>query len=141
MSPAITAAQIRMIHALARETGLDADTLYTIAHSVSGKESLRALTRSQAARLIDRLQVLAGKAKDIPDRASQAQQNYIHALAREMGWAEDPKRLRRFLETRAGVSDVRFLSIRAAGQVIEALKAIRDGGRAERRKDEEESSQ
>lgn len=134
MSPAITAAQIRMIHALARETGLDDDTLHDIAHSVSGKESIRALTRSQAARLIDRLQVLAGKAKDIPDRASQAQQNYIHALAREMGWAEDPKRLRRFLETRgAGVSDVRFLSIRAAGQVIEALKAIRDGGRAERK--------
>ena len=133
MSPAITAAQIRMIHALVRETGLDDDTLHDIAHSVSGKESLRTLTRSQAARLIDRLQVLAGKAKDIPDRASQAQQNYIHALAREMGWAEDPKRLRRFLETRAGVSDVRFLSIRAAGQIIEALKAIRDGGRAERK--------
>lgn len=133
MSPGVTAAQIRMIHALARETGLDDDTLHDIAHSVSGKESLRALTRSQAARLIDRLQVLAGKAKDIPDRASQAQQNYIHSLAREMGWAEDPKRLRRFLETRAGVSDVRFLSIRAAGQIIEALKAIRDGGRANRK--------
>ena len=55
-------------------------------------------------------------------------------LAREMGWAGKPSRLRGFLEAKAGVSDVKFLSKDHARRIIEALKAIQKGGRAERRK-------
>ncbi len=55
-----------------------------------------------------------------------------------MGWAGEPSRLRGFLEAKAGVSDVKFLSIDGARRMIEALKAIQKGGRAERKQRKEE---
>lgn len=126
-------AQLRMIFGMAKKLGMDNDELHCLVHGLSGAESLRMLNSSQAARIIDRLNVLAGTKKDISARATQAQQHKILALAREMGWMGDPSRLRRFLEVKAKVSDVRFLSIDSARWIIEAMKAIQAGGRTERR--------
>lgn len=130
-----TAAQIRMIWGSAKSAGMDSDELHCLVAGLTGCDSIRHLNVKQAIRVIDRLNALAGKQKDIPDRATQKQQYKILALAREMGWTEDPARLRGFLEKRAGVSDVRFLSLKAANRVIEALKAMQKGGRQDRRKE------
>ena len=130
-----TAAQIRMIWGTARNAGMDSDELHTLVAGLTGCDSIRHLNIQQAIRVIDRLNALTGRQKDVPDRATQKQQYKILALAREMGWAKDPARLRGFLEKRAGVSDVRFLSLKAANRVIEALKAMQRGGRQDRRKE------
>lgn len=129
----VNAAQLKKIHATAREIGMDGDALHDAARGISGKDSLKELTRSQAARLIDRLNAWAGKSNAIPNRATPGQQRFIRALEREMGWAEEPGRLRAFLEAKAGVSDVRFLDVPGAGRIIEAMKAMLAGGRAERK--------
>ena len=129
-----TTAQLRMIFGMAKRIGMDDDELHCMVQGLTGEESIRRLNSRQAARVIDRLNVLAGNGRDIPNRASAAQQRLIQKLAEEMGWAGDPTRLRGFLEAKAGVSDVRFLSIDSARRIIEALKAIQKGGRAERLK-------
>ena len=131
-----TASQKRMIWSIARKLNMDDGDLHGMVAGLTGCESIRRLNVSQAARVIDRLNVLSGKSKDIPDRATQRQQNKILALAWAMGWSADPKRLRGFLEKRIGVSDVRFLSMKQAFVIIEAMKAMQAGGRAERQRKE-----
>lgn len=129
----ITTAQLRKIFATAHQLGMDNDELHCMIHGLTGCESIRRLNTSQGARVIDRLDVLAGKKKEIPCKATEAQQRKIIALAKEMGWMGDPCRLRAFLEKKAKVSDVRFLSKDSARWIIEALKKIQEGGRSERR--------
>lgn len=135
---AMTTRQRSKIYAMGKTLCIGDDELHDIVRGLTGCESIRELSGRQAARVIDRLNVLAGVAKDVPNRASEAQQLYILRLAREMGWAGEPSRLRGFLEAKAGVSDVKFLSIDGARRIIEALKAIQKGGRAERRSRKEE---
>lgn len=125
-----------MIWGLARKLGMDDGALHALAAGLTGCESIRALNISQAARVIDRLNALAGKERAIPSRATAKQQGKILALAGALGWSRDPKRLRGFLEKLAGVSDARFLTIKQAGRVIEAMKAMDAGGRGERRREE-----
>lgn len=130
---AMTNAQIRMIYGMAKRIGMNNDELHCMVHGLTGCDSIRSLSASQGARVIDRLNVLAGVEREPPNRASNAQQRMILRLADEMGWLGEPARLRGFLEAKAGVSDVKFLSIDSARRIIEALKAIQKGGRAERR--------
>ena len=129
-----TGAQLRMIFGLAKKAKMDNDELHCMIHGLTGVESIKMLNTSQAARIIDRLNVLTGVKKDVAARATPAQQYKILALAREMGWLGEPSRLRGFLEAKAKVSDARFLSIDSARWIIEAMKAMQKGGRAERRR-------
>ena len=135
---AMTARQRGKIFAMAKTLCVGDDELHDIVRGLTGCDSIRELSGKQAIRVIDRLNVLAGVERDVPNRASEAQQLYILRLARERGGAGDPSRLRGFLEAKAGVSDVKFLSIDGARRMIEALKAIQKGGRAERRSRKEE---
>ena len=66
-------------------------------------------------------------------RATEKQRRYLRALTEEMGWAAEPTRLRRFLVKLRMPEDVRFLTVKQASTVIEALKGMQKGGRAERR--------
>ena len=128
--------QIRRMYWLARKAGMDSDDLHAMAHGISrGKESLKALTSREGMKLIDRLQQLAGVEPAEPTgRATKAQQNMIYSLAREMGWADDPSRLRGFLKARFDVEDPRWLTDKKAAAAIQAMKAMRDGGRGERKR-------
>lgn len=133
MAAGLTNAQISKIYAMARQIGVNGDELHDIVFGLTSCESIKGLSKQQAVRVIDRLNVLAGFEKGVPNRATPEQQFFIQRLAKEMGWSGDPARLRGFLEAKAGVSDVRFLTLDSARRIIEALKAIQKGGRAERR--------
>lgn len=134
MEQPISGGQLRMVYGLAKKCGVDNDLLHDMIKAQFGADSMKALSMRQAKQLIDRLQQATGDAPaDVPGRASESQRRLIYAIARELGWTNESKRLRMFLEKRFGVSDVPFLPSTKCGAVIEALKAIRDGGRGERR--------
>ena len=125
--------QRRLIFGLARRLSLDDDELHDIVREQTGKTSIKELTSYKAKLVTDHLQMLLGEEPQTPrDRPTDKQLNKIYALARSLGWMENPKRLRGFLEARFGVSDARFLTDKKTSDVIEALKAIGKGGRAER---------
>lgn len=131
----ITNPQIRMIYALCKTCGLDDETLHMKAHALTGKDSLKALTSQEAARLIDTLKRECGQVKEptiIEDRATEAQRRMIYALVRALGWIDNPKRLRGFLESKFHVSDVAFIPREKVSGVIEALKAMKARGYGER---------
>lgn len=134
----ISAGQVRMIYALARKAGMDDDLLHAKVKAITcGCEHISHLTSTQGIVIIERLQQEAGETvrpKAVPsDRATVAQRNLIRVLACELGWDTEGTRLRGFLEKRFGVSDVQFLTAAKTSSVIEAMKAMKQGGRGERR--------
>lgn len=116
--------QIKKIFALAREAGLDNEVLHELVTAVTGSESIKALTKRQGIRVIDRLNQILGHTT-AADRATGKQVWQINKLAEELGWKDNPRRLRGFLESRQGVSHPKYLKLSQASDVIEALKAMK----------------
>ncbi|BFH11109.1 hypothetical protein J6TS7_21670 [Paenibacillus dendritiformis] len=128
----ITYPQIKNIFGLARQARMDNEELHTLVLSLTGSNSIKALSKAQGIKVIDRLNMMLGKFKP-SSRATSNQIWQIHKLAEELGWKSDPRRLRRFLEKQQGVSHTAYLSPAQASNVIEALKAMkrRSGERQE----------
>lgn len=64
---------------------------------------MKLLTSADAKQVIDRLKRLTGQETTAPhNRPTKEQVAKIYALAAKLGWADDPKRLRAFLEKRFG---------------------------------------
>lgn len=117
----ITGKQIKKIYAMARQGGLDDVNLHAFVYAHTGSDSIGALTKEQGIKVIDGLNRRLGF---VTDRATKKQVWQILKLCEEIGWMDNPKRLRGFLEKRYGVSHARFLPKRHAREVIEALKAM-----------------
>ena len=118
----LTPQQMRCIYALARGGGISNDDLHAVVFTTTGKDSIRLLTTADAKQVIDRLKRLTGQETTAPhNRPTKEQVAKIYALAAKLGWADDPKRLRAFLENKH------------ARNCIEAMKAMLAGGRGERK--------
>lgn len=118
---AITASQMRKIHVLAREYGLDNDLLHVHIQTVTGKDSLKKLSLREAVRVIDSLE------KRSSDRMTWKQKYFIDRLLAELGWTDgqgkpDYQRLDGFCSKRFGVDSHKWLTRVDASNVIEGLK-------------------
>lgn len=125
----ISPGQIRMIWGIARKQGIEESVLRERVLKLSGQESIKALSASQAAQLIDGLM---GKDEPSAARASPGQQAAIRSLAEQLGW-DDPKRLRGWIRSRYGVERLEWLGHDKARSCIESLKAMLKAGRGERK--------
>lgn len=124
----ITRGQMRKIWAMAREVfpAADAeDLLRGLVKELTGSDHISTLSAEQAARVIDALTKKATSAKrqPRPGMASDAQLRKIKRLAHELGWGDNPQRLRGFLRKFARVEREEWLMAAQAWRVIEGLKA------------------
>ena len=124
----ITTAQIRKIHAVARERGLDQDLLHYHIETVTGKDSIKKLTIMEAVNVIDALEGKRTEASGEP-RATAKQTWFINSLMKELGWIDeagkpDMKRLDGFLSKRMGIDSYKWLTKSKASKVIEGLKEL-----------------
>jgi hypothetical protein len=103
----------------------DGDLLRAFIKNLVGKDRISQLTKSEAMYLID---VLVAHLEGRPGMATKRELWKINQLVRELGWHENPKRLRAFLKKYYGVDDARFLTHQAAWRVIESLKKIKERG-------------
>ena len=143
MTEPITKRQIAKIWALAHAIGLDRELLYLLVP----RGSISAMTRQEAAELIEHIQGLAGKRvgppnpddlfdekprpRTNPHATTQDQRNFIYFLFGKIGWLQEPARVRGFLMKFAGVPTVEEIRTRKrASAIIEALKAIHKRMRA-----------
>ncbi len=121
-------AQRRKIFMLAREKGLDGETLHVFVKSVTGKDSLTLLSIAEAIKVIDGL---GGKKQNAPGMITVSQQKYIKGLAKEIGWVgedgeADEARLGGWLYTKYDVSALNWLTAKKASDAIEGLKAMKN---------------
>ncbi|MEF2968336.1 phage protein GemA/Gp16 family protein [Paenibacillus sp. M1] len=119
----ITYPQIKKIYGLSRQAGLNDEELHDLVYSVTRSDSIKSLSKNQGIKVIDRLTSLVKGHP--PTRATPNQIWQINKLAEEMGWTNDPRRLRHFLENQQHVSHPSYLTPEAASKTIEALKNIK----------------
>ena len=123
---AVTPAQIKKLHAISRERGIDDDLLHEHIMMMTGKESIRELSCSEAIKVIDSLE---GKVSTGKDHASARQLSYITGLVKNLGWVDengnaDMKRLDGMCKKSAGVQSHKWLNRKQASDLIEALKSM-----------------
>ena len=123
----ITQAQQRKIHAMARELGMDDDLLHSYVSMMAQKDSLKALSLTEAIKVIDGMEAKKGYAAG--DRISRRQEQYLFILRKKLGWTDaqgnpDKKRLDGFVKKQYGIDDYRWITRSAASKVIEALKVL-----------------
>lgn len=112
----ITQAQQRKIHAMARELGMDDDLLHSYVSMMAQKDSLKALSLTEAIKVIDGMEAKKGYAAG--DRISRRQEQYLFILMKKLGWTDaqgnpDKKRLDGFVKKQYGIDDYRWITRRA----------------------------
>jgi len=124
----LTPHQIKLLHVARAKTRMDEDT-YRALLSRYGVTSSKD-PRLQPAHYREMMGFFAdlgfapGAGTPTPGRATPAQLAKITALEHALHWADNPRRLRAYLEKWYHVSDRRFLTPRQAWRAIEGLKAI-----------------
>ena len=121
-----TSAQLRRIYGLAKERGLDDEMLHSYVFSLTGKESLKNLTVTEAIRVID---ALAPSGGTVAGGITPKQQKYMFSLAKELGWVNeageaDRKKLDDFALKNYKKYATQWLTVKEAGKMIEGMKAI-----------------
>lgn len=130
MERLISPAQLKMLWSLAHKNGMSADDLHERVYKQTRCKSLKALSKIQAAKLIDGL----GWKKDTGSCITAGQRAAVKRLFAEMGW--DETRQTAFVSARYGIKKLDKMHHADARKLIEALKAMIRGGRIERQKAE-----
>ena len=130
--------QIACIYALAKQAGMDNDDVHALIKAVIGKSSVRQLTMRQGITVIEALREKTGQPSNTR-RMTREQAYKIGELQEQLGWSDE--RLTGFLRKRFSVGAIKWLSPGMARKVIEALKAIHAGGRAERKGPQDENTE
>ncbi len=120
-------AQRRKIFKLAGEKGLDSEMLHGFIKNLTGKDSMKRLSITEAIKVIDGLE---GKKQTAAGMITAKQWKFIEGLAKEIGWVDDTggadeKRLGGWLYSKYGVSALNWLTAKKASDVIEGLKAMK----------------
>ena len=124
----VTPAQMRKIYALSRERNLDSDMLHSHIFALTGKDSIKELSISEAIKIIDSLE---GHKTNTPGMMTERQLKLIKGLAKDIGWTDekgrvDMDRLSGFITERFNIAHINWVNSRTAGQIIEALKAMKN---------------
>lgn len=116
---------LKKIWALAKEVGMDEDSVRAITQRMTGQDRLSALSKAEACLIIDAINVYAGKAKSRPrSRISKGQHWKIKQLEKELGWADDPAHLRNFIRKYYKVDHIDWLTPKRASDLIESSKNV-----------------
>jgi len=119
----ITPAQCRKIHILAKEQGIDNDTLHAHIYAVVKKDSIKELSIMEAVKVIDSL------SGNEVGKMTYRQREYIFKLAKELKWVDAEGKvnidiLNGFIKKQVNVHAEQWLTQKQASIVIDAMKAI-----------------
>lgn len=115
----ITYPQIRKLYALAKEKGIDNEELHELVYQCSGKDSIKSLSKDEGIRCIDRIE---GRKVLPTGKITPSQLSYINDLIKQLGWNNNPKRLKGFIRKYTKVDEIKWLNVRQASNIIEGLK-------------------
>ena len=115
MSAEITKGQIAKIFVLAKENGIDNEMLHDLIKAMFNRNSLKKLSFIQAGKLIERL----------GGQKSNSQESYIKALEKQLGWSENPERLKGFIKMMFKKENLKKLTKKEKSKLIEALKNMK----------------
>jgi hypothetical protein len=116
---------IRQIWGMAKgDLGMTEDEIRAVMFQCTGKESMKLCNDRELYLILCQL----GKIKDMKNTpagyATPQQLWKIRDLENKLGWADNPKRLRKFMEKYASVEKLEWLKFDQASDLIESLKKV-----------------
>jgi len=116
---------IRQIWGMAKnDLGMTEDDVRAAMYQATGKESMRMCDDKELYQILCHL----GRIKDLqntpPGKATPQQLWKIQQLEQKLGWTNNPKRLRKFMEKYSGVEKLEWLEFEQASGLIESLKKV-----------------
>lgn len=129
----INAKQIKLIWVLVKQIGLDEDQVHNLIFQVTAKKSIKTLSDLEVNQLINhfirmgaRVKKRRGPSRNLPfnvvELVSQKQIRLVDILADQLGWQDDPDRLKGFI--RKVIKRDRIITKQDGMKVIEGLKSI-----------------
>lgn len=115
---------ISTIWAIGKENGMDSDDIHAVVYRETGKESIRKCTDKQLERIVNALKFIGNLDEARRGKATRKQLQYIADLEFQLGWGNTPERLQGFLRNQYGTENVKWLTVKQASNLIEALKSI-----------------
>lgn len=106
------------------QLGMDSDDLHSLVLRETGKESMRKCTDVQLERVLKALKLMCGMQEARSGRATVKQLKYISSLEYQLGWKDNPERMRGFLKKNKYPCSVKWLDVKQASNVIEGLKKL-----------------
>lgn len=125
------------------ELNLDNDNLHAVVFRVTGKESIKQLTQTDLKAVVRELILLkemcqreadVSRSNEETQWASQGQLYQIKQLEKELGWNNNPARLRGFMKKYSKKENVKWMTAEEASNLIEALKGVKRNMNGNRRK-------
>lgn len=137
----ITDKQVRFIWVLAKQLSIDSDGIHELIHDAYEKASLKSLTKSEAKTIIDRFIQAGAKVKkkrkprrslpsNVVELVTYSQASFIKSLEKELGWHDNPERLKGFLKRTIKAETVR--TKQEGIKVIQGLKGMIERGHERR---------
>lgn len=117
-------AMIRVIWTISRELGMDSEDVHSVLCRETGKESMRECTDTQLKRMMRAMQLMSGVREGRSERATYKQLKYISSLEYQLGWKDNPERMRGFLKKNNYPMNVKWLDVKQASNLIEGLKKL-----------------
>jgi len=129
----INAKQIKLIWVLARQLGFDEGQVHDIIFQFTARKSIKALSDIEVSQIVDHFIQLGAQVKkrreppkelplNVVELVTQKQIRLVDLLTIELGWQEDPERLKGFV--RRVVKRDRIITKQDGMKVIEGLKSI-----------------
>lgn len=130
-APGRKTGDIQRLWAIAKspELKLSDEDVHAVVLRETGKTSIRELTAGELGQVVRELQQMkdraGGRKRSFSGRPETlGLRSKIHALEKELGWDDDPKRLAGFVKRVTRVERLEWLSPKQCSQVIEGLKAM-----------------
>lgn len=115
---------LKRLWGLAKQQGLSKDDIYTIVYRETGKEHMTDCTDRQLERVVKAIIAIKDINAQRPGMATKKQLWKIHELEKELGWADNPKRLQAFVAKYYHVQSIEWLRFEQAIKLIDSLKNV-----------------
>ena len=137
----ITRDQTKLIWVLARQLGMESDELHDVVSGVTGKNSIRALSVSDATDVIEVLVRAGGRVRkrrkprpimppNVVEIVTRKQTRLIRHLESKLGWQDNPQRLKGFTKR-----IIKREGVRTKQEAIKVIEGLKSMARRARRKD------
>jgi phage gp16-like protein len=137
----ITRDQIKLIWVLARQLGMESDELHEMVSVVTGKDSIKSLSVTEGAEVIEVLVRAGGRVKkkrkprlalppNVVELVTHKQTRLIKRLEKRLGWQDNPQRLKGFTKR-----IIKREGIRTKQEAIKVIEGLKSMARRESKKD------
>lgn len=116
--------QIKIIWGMAKNLNMSKEDVYALLYQQTGKEHMTECTERELSRTVQAMILLKERRTNRPGMISGRQRYHIGELERQLGWKENPNRLKAFIKKYYHVDSLDWLKEQEASNLIESLKKM-----------------